>query len=328
MHSSAILLVAPSFPCCPGRHGRRVLSQIEEDCKGASPEMYRLNCARQTVEASRFSTLLKQESLTFKEVDFSECNLTNDTLKVVLDLCKHCPKLRILKLFKNQLDDRATERLAEMLRKTPELEELHLSHNLFTGEGVKCLVAAAETFSWDDKAQPLWLRLEQNSVVEPEKLLKELEDEFSVCKREDTVRCTVRTCIHKKKVHLPFFHLQRQIFKSRAELAAEAKAKQAPPAPTRSVSRPEAGAPKPKATVKPCAWGQGMFWFRSHFGKFIFGFLRATLPDENGFIHNLALMTLKDEKLVLGQMVEEKSQRTARSQGLVIRWVRPEALRQ
>ena len=43
---------------------------------------------------------------------------------------------------------------------------------------------------------------------------------------------------------------------------------------------------------------------RSHFGKFIFGFLRATLPDENGFIHNLALMTLKDEKLVLGQMVE------------------------
>eukprot|EP00434_Breviolum_minutum_P033772 symbB.v1.2.029884.t1/scaffold3315.1/size59195/3 len=39
MHSSAILLVAPSFPCCPGRHGRRVLSQIEEDCKGASPEM-------------------------------------------------------------------------------------------------------------------------------------------------------------------------------------------------------------------------------------------------------------------------------------------------
>jgi len=239
-----------------------VLSQIEDDCKGASPEMsgsttYRLNCARQTVEASRFSTLLKQESLTFKEVDFSECNLTNDTLKVVLDICKHCPKLRILKLFKNQLDDRATERLAEMLRKTPELEELHLSHNLFTGEGVKCLVAAAETFSWDDKAQPLWLRLEQNSVVEAEKLLKELEDEFSVCKREDTVRCTVRTCIHKKKVHLPFFHLQRQIFKSRAELAAEAKAKQAPPAPTRSVSRPEAGAPKPKATVKPCAWGQG-----------------------------------------------------------------------
>lgn len=63
MHSSAILLVAPSFPCCPGRHGRRVLeadfelegfhsvvcrvgthifslllrlSQIEEDCKGES----------------------------------------------------------------------------------------------------------------------------------------------------------------------------------------------------------------------------------------------------------------------------------------------------
>lgn len=218
---------------------------------------YRLNCSRsQTVDASRFSSFLSQESLTFKEVDFSECNLTNDTLKVVLDICKRCPKLRILKLYKNQLDDGATQRLAEMLLRTPELEELHLSHNLFTADGVKCLVAAGGTFADDDKSQPLWLRLEQNSVENPEMVINELEAEFSVCRRSDSVRCTVRTCMNKKKVHLPFFHLQRQPlrFKSRAEAAAEAKAKQAPPVPTRSISRPEAGAPK---AAKPCAWGQG-----------------------------------------------------------------------
>eukprot|EP00435_Cladocopium_sp_Y103_P070899 s320_g36.t1 len=218
---------------------------------------YRLNCSRtQTVEASKFSSFLAQESLTYKEVDFSECNLTNDTLKVVLDICKRCPKLRILKLFKNQLDDGATKRLSEMLLKTPELEELHLSHNLFTAEGVRCLVAAGETFGSDDKSQPLWLRLEQNSVESPDTVIDELEEEFSVCRRSDSVRCTVRTCVNKKKVHLPFFHLQRSPlrFKSRAELAAEAKAKQAPPVPTRSISRPEAGAPK---AAKPCAWGQG-----------------------------------------------------------------------
>ena len=32
-----------------------------------------------------------QESLTFKEVDFSECNLTNDTLKVVGSLAPKIP---------------------------------------------------------------------------------------------------------------------------------------------------------------------------------------------------------------------------------------------
>ena len=69
---------------------------------------YRLVHARQTVEAAKFTTLLKQEhtlhflriprearyhtgfcaaskeTLTFEEVDFSQCNLTSDTLKVVL----------------------------------------------------------------------------------------------------------------------------------------------------------------------------------------------------------------------------------------------------
>jgi len=194
--------------------------------------------------------------LTYKEVDFSECNLTNDTLKVVLDICGRCAKLRILKLYRNNLDDKSAERLAEMLRKCPELEELHLSHNFFTADGVKRLVAAGESFSWEDKTQPLWLRLEQNSVVDPETICKDLEEEFSVCRRSDDKNCTVRMCVNKMKVHLPFFHLQRQSFKSREQQAAEAKAKQAPPVPTRSMSRPEAGAPK-QAAAKPCAWGKG-----------------------------------------------------------------------
>eukprot|EP00913_Durusdinium_trenchii_P030461 g28533.t2 len=210
------------------------------------------------LEAATYAT----ESLTYKEVDFSECNLTNDTLKVVLDICGRCAKLRILKLYRNNLDDKSAERLAEMLRKCPELEELHLSHNFFTADGVKRLVAAGESFSWEDKTQPLWLRLglvvgKQNSVVDPETICKDLEEEFSVCRRSDDKNCTVRMCVNKMKVHLPFFHLQRQSFKSREQQAAEAKAKQAPPVPTRSMSRPEAGAPK-QAAAKPCAWGKGV----------------------------------------------------------------------
>jgi len=226
---------------------------------GSSP--YKLICSKTAVDASKFSTLLKQELLSFEEVDFSECNLTGDsakgdTLKVVLELCSKCPKLRILKLFKNQLDDKAADRLADMLQKVPDLEELHLSHNIFSSSGVKRLVAAAAEARPEEKVQPLWLRLEQNSVASPDTVCSQLEDEFSVCKRSDTVRCTVRVCMNKKKVHLPFFNLQRPVFVSRAEREAQAAAaaKAKSPAAIRTIS---GGVAQKPAAPKPCAWGQG-----------------------------------------------------------------------
>ncbi|CAE7200588.1 unnamed protein product [Symbiodinium microadriaticum] len=218
---------------------------------------YRLVHARQTVEAAKFTTLLKQETLTFEEVDFSQCNLTSDTLKVVLEICKRCPKLKVLKLFKNQLDDSGAEGLAEMLGRKPAIEEVHLSHNLFTAAGCRCLVEACERVR-PEKCQPLWLRLEQNNVADPETVCDELVRDFSVCKRSDEVRCTVRVCVNKKKVHIPFFHLQRTptTFVSRAEREAQAKqaaAAKARPVPiVRTISAKSNATPK---VPKPSAWG-------------------------------------------------------------------------
>lgn len=76
---------------------------------------------------------------------------------------------------------------------------------------------------------------------------------------------------------MPFFNVQRQQYKSRAEQAAEAKAKAAP-VPSRSLSRPDAGAPKAgewrskslrrwSQVTKPCAWGKGLVFLVRHHKK-------------------------------------------------------------
>mmetsp|Transcript_30648 Transcript_30648/g.70754 ORF Transcript_30648/g.70754 Transcript_30648/m.70754 type:complete len:613 (-) Transcript_30648:131-1969(-) len=216
--------------------------------------LYRLVHSRQTVEPSQFSTLLKQEKLTFEEVDFSQCQLTSKLVKVVIEICKRCPKLKILKLYKNLLDDEGAVSLAEMLGQKPNMEEVHLSHNQFTAAGIRCLVEACEKVR-GEKSSPLWLRLEQNHVADAEKLLEELEKDYSVCRRADEVRCTVRVCVLKKKVHLPHFTLQREPVKfvSRAEREAQAAAAKRPPAPARTLSMRSEGTPK--AAPAPCAWG-------------------------------------------------------------------------
>ena len=40
---------------------------------------------------------------------------------------------------------------------------------------------------------------EYNNVCDPETVIEELEQDFSVCRRADTVNCTVRNCVTKKK---------------------------------------------------------------------------------------------------------------------------------
>lgn len=150
-------------------------------------------------------------TLSYEEVDFSQNDLSSGGLKAVLDVCKRCPKLRVLKLFKNRIDDSGAEGLADLCRVIPGIEEIHLSHNHFTALGVEILITAAEQ-ARKPNALPLWLRLEMNDIADPDATFNELliGKRLSVCKRVDEVSCTVRTCCRKNKVHLPFFHLQRQ----------------------------------------------------------------------------------------------------------------------
>lgn len=98
--------------------------------------------------------------------------------------------------------------LAELCRRATSLEEIHLSHNRFTGDGVTRIIQAAERSRPHD-AVPLWLRLEHNDVADPAALFKSLEKKYSICERLDKRKCTNRVCGWGKKVHLPLFSLQR-----------------------------------------------------------------------------------------------------------------------
>lgn len=206
----------------------------------SSDSAYRLNYSRRRLgdfDLSKLGSEVRSGNLSYEEVDFSQNELSSGGLKAVLDICKRCPKLRVLKLFKNRIDDSGAEGLADLCRVVLGIEEIHLSHNHFTAVGVEILVTAAEQ-ARKPNALPLWLRLEQNDVAEPEATFDNLQNvkHLSVCKRVDEVSCTVRICCRKHKVHLPFFHLQRQPrYGFRREEVAPAAPAPHPQAPVRSV---------------------------------------------------------------------------------------------
>lgn len=146
--------------------------------------------------------------LHYEELDFSYNGITSAELDQVLEACNRCPKLRVLKLFKNNIDDSGAEGIAQLFQSCPGIEEIHLSHNMFTSEGASIIIMAAEG-SRHPESVPLWLRLEQNHIDDAESVFRRLQDEFSVCRRMDPKACTSRICAKKCLVHLPHFCLQR-----------------------------------------------------------------------------------------------------------------------
>jgi len=147
-------------------------------------------------------------SYAYEEVDFSQNELSSEGLTRVLEICSRCQRLRILKLFKNNIDDVGASKLAEFCKHCHTMEEIHLSHNRFTAKGAEVLTIACED-SRPRGAAPLWLRLEMNRIEAPKDVLRQLSNRYSVCGRDDQTLCTSRVCKDGKKVHLPFFHLQK-----------------------------------------------------------------------------------------------------------------------
>eukprot|EP00933_Yihiella_yeosuensis_P029261 TRINITY_DN22932_c0_g1_i1.p1 TRINITY_DN22932_c0_g1~~TRINITY_DN22932_c0_g1_i1.p1 ORF type:complete len:577 (-),score=62.13 TRINITY_DN22932_c0_g1_i1:92-1822(-) len=144
----------------------------------------------------------------YHEVDFSCNDLSSKGLQTVLDFCHHCKELRVLKLFKNKIDDWAAEGLADLCKALPNLEEIHLSHNHFTGGGVETIVKMA-CRTRGDRDVPLWLRMEQNDVENADDFVRNLMKKFSVCDRRDEKICTNRFCSYNRRVHVPHIWKQR-----------------------------------------------------------------------------------------------------------------------
>lgn len=144
----------------------------------------------------------------YEEVDFSQNNLSVAGMRKVMELCRRCENLRVLKLYKNDIDDGGAAMIAKLLEECGTIEEIHLSHNRFSSYGVGLIVGAAD-WARPKGAYPLWLRLEKNWVEDPERAMRDMQQNFSVCFRKDRQRCTVRHCVNNCKVHLPHFHIQR-----------------------------------------------------------------------------------------------------------------------
>ncbi|CAJ1429840.1 unnamed protein product [Effrenium voratum] len=113
--------------------------------------------AKLCVQSSR-----KLQRLSYREVDFSVNELTARGMGAVVDICKRSRRLQVLKLYRNRISDDCVEHFADLLRACPGLREVHLSHNLLSHEGVLQLAACVER-----RAEPLWLRVEQNTFTEP-----------------------------------------------------------------------------------------------------------------------------------------------------------------
>eukprot|EP00404_Azadinium_spinosum_P050467 CAMPEP_0180763782 /NCGR_PEP_ID=MMETSP1038_2-20121128/38092_1 /TAXON_ID=632150 /ORGANISM="Azadinium spinosum, Strain 3D9" /LENGTH=198 /DNA_ID=CAMNT_0022798143 /DNA_START=30 /DNA_END=622 /DNA_ORIENTATION=- len=151
-----------------------------------------------------------RKSYSFEEVDFSSNAISSKGLQTVLNICHRCNNLKVLKLFRNHIDDEGADGLATLVEEVRSIEEIHISHNQITGTGARRLVkAAAERYSRRDDP-PLWLRLEQNVVMDSASILEDLQSKgHSICAREDEIRCTTRRCCYGCKVHLPHFCWQK-----------------------------------------------------------------------------------------------------------------------
>mmetsp|Transcript_50882 Transcript_50882/g.110097 ORF Transcript_50882/g.110097 Transcript_50882/m.110097 type:complete len:415 (+) Transcript_50882:1467-2711(+) len=150
-----------------------------------------------------------KDGLPYEEVDISDNGVSNYALRGIATLCGKCPKLRVLKLFKNNFGDDGVHHLERILDKCQTLREVHLSHNRFSESGIRKLVEVA-TDLWQKSKEPLWLRVENNHGLKGRQaqLLVDLEKHFRVCWRRPA--CRQFYCSIGSKVHLPFLDTSRE----------------------------------------------------------------------------------------------------------------------
>lgn len=107
-----------------------------------------------------------------RELDFSQNKLGDRGILYLLEkLVKYCENLRIVKLFKNQINDEGCRAIGKFFRFCPQIAEMHLSHNEITERGLKSLINGCMEYRLEGM-KPLWLRVEMNQIYHPEGLEK------------------------------------------------------------------------------------------------------------------------------------------------------------
>lgn len=150
--------------------------------------------------------------LNFRDVDFSNNQLTATGLSRVVDLCVLCrPSLRVVQLSRNKLDDDALKPLLHLIKTADDLQQLHLSKNELTAKCAKEIIIAVHAQrSAGTRREPLWLTLDENKIDNVDDMLDELYDDEKVdfCEVESR-SCSSKGCKHRDRtVHLPEVHKQ------------------------------------------------------------------------------------------------------------------------
>eukprot|EP00434_Breviolum_minutum_P013440 symbB.v1.2.011847.t1/scaffold801.1/size161289/3 len=163
------------------------------------------NRSRRRLDDHELRRLVRDCGEGHDEIDLSRNSITSEGVTQILDICKKSPDLKVLKLFNNQLGDDGANELGEIFKHCHAIEEVHLSHNLFSETGVEAMVKAANRELPRKAERPLWLRMEHNKLQDTEKFARDIERHYpAVCAREDRSKCTPRVCALGKRIHLPF----------------------------------------------------------------------------------------------------------------------------
>lgn len=158
-------------------------------------------------------------------IDLNDNAIGNAGLTAVLDaLERKCVSCKIIKLFKNRISDEGGVRLAQAVRRqTSAVEEIHLSHNLFSARTLVALcMALAKHDGYPIVGRnrlyiPCWVRMEYNNIARPLEVLEMLRRHgpVTVCTAENRDQCgpwrcacANRTMTSVPKIHLFAIHCQ------------------------------------------------------------------------------------------------------------------------
>lgn len=150
-------------------------------------------------------------------IDISDNNIGQEGLdKLFRVLRDHRVPCLVLKAYRNNIDDSIVDTLIEYLYTQPEdfpMHGIHISHNKLSDKGAFRLIKAASLcghYPRFTSRLPLWLRLECNSIENPQRIVMDCNKEnFNVCLMRDGL-CSRPKCNHYLGVHvqLPYFFHQ------------------------------------------------------------------------------------------------------------------------
>lgn len=93
------------------------------------------NCSLDDEKAQVIFSCFKKNN-NMEIIDITHNNIKNESLSVLANDIQEMPKLKKLILYKNLIDDKGLDYIAEILLKAKKLSELNLAHNKFSEQGL------------------------------------------------------------------------------------------------------------------------------------------------------------------------------------------------